>query len=158
MPSKDGSSLEDDYTLAFLRNGGFFPLTDVVVQSNLLPVSDMAPAHRVERIPGTLQRGRFFLNPVFAMENYLQRDLPRLADLGVDGLELRWAGELVLQDANLRHPLQRSDFAAAWRQMLQTVSDEMWAVAAQGGNDYVLGVAEAVPAFLSTTTITPSAT
>lgn len=139
--------LEDDYTLAFLRNGGFFPLTDVVVQSNLLPVSDMVPAHRVERIPGTLQRGRFFLNPVFAMENYLQQDLTRLADLGIDGLELRWAGELVLQDANLRHPLQRSDFAAAWRQMLQTVSDEMGAVAAQGGNDYVLGVAEAVTRF-----------
>ena len=139
--------LEDDYTLAFLRNGGFFPLTDVVIQSNLLPISDMVPAHRVEKIPGSLQRGRFLLNPIFAMENYLQQDLPRLVALGVDGLELRWAGELVLQDANPGHPLQRSDFAAAWRQMLQTISDEMGAVAAQGGNEYVLGVAEAVTRF-----------
>ena len=118
-----------------------------MIQSNLLPVSDMVPAHRVEKIPGTLQRGRFFLNPVFAMQSYLQQDLPRLAALGVDGLELRWAGELVLQDANLRHPLQRSEFASAWRQMLQTVAAEMGAVAAQGGNEYVLGVAEAVTRF-----------
>ena len=139
--------LEDDYTLAFIRNGGFFPLTDVVIQANLLPVSDLVPALKVERIPGSLQRGRFFLNPIFAIDNYLRRDMPSLVALGVDGMELRWAGELVLQDTNLRHPLQRSEFAATWRQMLQTISDEMGAVAAQGGNEYVLGVAEAVTDF-----------
>ena len=139
--------LEDDYTLAFLANGGFIPPIDVVTEASLLPVTDMVSTDMVSTIPAELKRNRFLLNPLFATERYLQRDVPRLAALGVDGLELRWAGELVLKDANRAHPLERTEFAQAWHRMLTTVRDTMGSAAAQGGNAYVLGAADTVTQF-----------
>ena len=149
--------LEDDYTLAFLRNGGFFPLTDALIQPNLLPVTDLVASKLVftfgsghelgARVPAELRTGRFLLNPLYAMERYVRRDVPRLAQLGVDGLELRWAGELLLQSSGERWHLERGDYVQAWVQMLGMISGEMGAVAAQGGNDYVLGVADTITQF-----------
>ena len=136
--------LEDDYTLAFLRNGGFFPPTDAVILPNLLPMTDMIASASRLYVPPALRRNQFFLNPVFALDRYVMNDVPRLAALGVDGLELRWAGELVLKDANPRHPLERTEFGQAWRQMLGTIRDKTGSAAAQGGNAYVLGAVDAV--------------
>ena len=139
--------LEDDYTLAFLRNRGFFPLSDVVIQPNLLPITDLVATAANLEVPTELRRGRFLLNPEYALRKYVQKDVPRLAMLGVDGLELRWAGELVLKDANPQNPLERSEFTEAWRRILRTIADWMGSVASQGGNDYVLGVADTVTQF-----------
>ena len=136
--------VEADYTLAFLQNGGFFPLTDGVIQPNLLPVSDLVAAAANVEVPRELRKNRFFLNPTFARLRYLEREAPRLAELGVDGVELRWSGELLLKDINPRFPLERTEFAESWRQMLTLVSDTMGSAAAQGGNGYVLGVADTV--------------
>ncbi len=136
--------LEDDYTLAFLRNGGFFPPTDAVIQPNLLPMTDMIASSSRLHVPAALRRNQFLLNPVFALNRYVKTDAARLAALGVDGLELRWAGELVLKDANPRHPLERTEFGQAWRQMLGAIRGTMGSVAAQGGNAYVLGAVDAV--------------
>ena len=139
--------LESDFTLAILENGGFLPVTDVVLQSNLLPVSDLISYGLGQEVPRELRRNRFFLNAVFATERYLLPEAPRLAALGVDGLELRWTGELLLPDANPIHPLQRSQGVAAWRRMLSIAADEMGSVAAQGGNDYLLGIADTITQF-----------
>ena len=136
--------LEDDYMLAFLRNGGFFPPTDAVILPNLLPMTDMIASASRLYVPAALRRNQFFLNPVFALNRYVMTDAARLAALGVDGLELRWAGELVLKDANPRHPLERTQFGQAWRQMLRAIRDETGSAAAQGGNAYVLGAVDAV--------------
>ncbi len=136
--------VEADYTLAFLQNGGFFPLTDGVIQPNLLPVSDLVAAAANVEVPRELRKNRFFLNPAFARTRYLQKEAPRLAELGVDGMELRWSGELLLKDINPRFPLERTEFAASWREMLTLVSDTMGSAAAQGGNGYVLGAADTV--------------
>ena len=136
--------VEADYTLAFLQNGGFFPLTDGVIQPNLLPVSDLIAAAANVEVPRELRKNRFFLNPAFARTRYLQKEAPRLAELGVDGMELRWSGELLLKDINPRFPLERTEFAASWREMLTLVSDTMGSAAAQGGNGYVLGAADTV--------------
>ena len=136
--------LEDDYTLAFLRNGGFFPPTDAVILPNLLPMTDMIASASRLYVPAALRRNQFFLNPVFALNRYVMTDVANLAALGVDGLELRWAGELVLKDANPRHPLERTEFGQAWRQMLGTIRDKTGSAAAQGGNAYVLGAVDAV--------------
>jgi hypothetical protein len=136
--------VEADYTLAFLQNGGFFPLTDCVIQPNLLPVSDLVASAANVEVPRELRKNRFFLNPAFALTRYLQKEAPRLAELGVDGMELRWSGELLLKDVNPRFPLERSEFAASWREMLTLISDTMGSAAAQGGNGYVLGSADTV--------------
>ena len=136
--------VEADYTLAFLQNGGFFPLTDGVIQPNLLPVSDLVAAAANVEVPRELRKNRFFLNPAFARTRYLQKEAPRLAELGVDGMELRWSGELLLKDINPRFPLERTEFAASWREMLTLISDTMGSAAAQGGNGYVLGSADTV--------------
>ncbi len=139
--------LESDYTLALLENGGFLPVTNVVLQSNLLPVSDLISYGLGQEVPRELKRNRFFLNAVYATERYLLPEAPRLAELGVDGLELRWAGELLLPDANPIHPLQRTEAAGAWRRQLTVIADAMGSVAAQGGNAYVLGIADTVTQF-----------
>ena len=136
--------LEDDYTLAFLRNGGFFPPTDAVILPNLLPMTDMIASASRLYVPAALRRNQFFLNPVFARNRYVMTDAARLAALGVDGLELRWAGELVLKDANPRHPLERTQFGQAWHQMLAAIRDETGSASAQGGNAYLLGAVDAV--------------
>ena len=139
--------LEGDYTLAFLRNGGFLPLTDVAIQPNLLPTTDMVSYGSRQEVPRQLTRNRFFLNLVLAAQRYLEPEVPRLAKLGVDGLELRWTGELLIPDANPRHPLERSQAAGAWRDMLEIILDGMNSAAVQGGNDYVLGAADTVSDF-----------
>ena len=136
--------VEADYTLAFLQNGGFFPLTDGVIQPNLLPVSDLIAAAANVEVPRELRKNRFFLNPAFARTRYLEKEAPRLAELGVDGMELRWSGELLLKDINPRFPLERTEFAASWREMLTLITDTMGSAAAQGGNGYVLGAADTV--------------
>ena len=139
--------LEDDYTLGLLRSRGFFPVTDVMIQPNLLPISDMVPSSLFDVVPPFLRRGLFFLNADFASDRYLAPDLSRMAELDVDGLELRWAGELVLKDANPWRGLDRNQVPAAWRTLLQTVVDATGSVAVQGGNDYVLGIADTVTHF-----------
>ena len=136
--------VEADYTLAFLQNGGFFPLTDGVIQPNLLPVSDLVTAAANVEVPRELRKNRFFLNPRFARNRFLEREAARLAELGVDGIELRWSGELLLKDINPRFPLERTAFAEAWREMLALVSETLGSAAAEGGNGYVLGVADTV--------------
>ena len=136
--------LEGDYTLAFLRNGGFLPLTDVMTQPNLLPTTDMVSYGTGQEVPRRLTRNRFFLNLAFATGRYLEPEMKRLAEMGVDGLELRWVGELLMPDANPRHPMERTEATEAWRRMLRIVSDTMGSVASQGGNDYVLGAADTV--------------
>ena len=139
--------LEDDYTLGLLRSRGFFPVTDVMIQPNLLPISDMVPSSLFDVVPPFLRRGLFFLNVDFASDRYLEQDVARLATLDVDGLELRWAGELVLKDANPWRGLDRNEAPDVWRRMLQTVVDMTGSVAVQGGNDYVLGLADTVTQF-----------
>ncbi len=136
--------VEADYTLAFLQNGGFFPLTDGVIQPNLLPVSDLVASAANVEVPRELRKNRFFLNPTFARGRYLEREAPRLAGLGVDGMELRWSGELLLKDVNPRFPLERTEFAASWREMLFLIGDTMGSATAQGGNGYVLGAADTI--------------
>jgi hypothetical protein len=136
--------VEADYTLAFLQNGGFFPLTDGVIQPNLLPVSDLVSSAANVAVPRELRKNRFFLNPVFARKSYLEKEAPRLAEIGVDGMEIRWSGELTLKDVNPRFPLERTEFAESWREMLALASESMGSAAAQGGNGYVLGAVDTV--------------
>ena len=107
-------------------------------------MTDMIASASRLHVPAALRRNQFLLNPVFALNRYVMTDATKLAALGVDGLELRWAGELVLKDANPRHPLERTEFGQAWRQMLGTIRDKMGSAAAQGGNAYVLGAVDAV--------------
>ena len=92
--------LEDDYTLGFLVNRGFSPLTDVIMRPSLLPYSDLVPVSEGDDVPQELRRARFLLNVGYATDRFVRRDGPRLAELGVDGIEVRWAGELLLPDAN----------------------------------------------------------
>ena len=136
--------LEADYSLAFLGSGGFFPMVDTILQTNLLPLSDVIATTAGAAVPDDLKRNQFLLNPVFAKERYLEPESKRLAELGVDGLELRWSGELVFKDLNPGHPLERSDFGNVWASMLGTVAATMGTAAAQGGNDYVLGAADTI--------------
>ena len=136
--------VEADYTLAFLQNGGFFPLTDGVIQPNLLPVSDLVASAANVEVPRELRKNRFYSQPDLCPRPLFAREAPRLADLGVDGMELRWSGELLLKDINPRYPLERTEFAGSWREMLTLISDTMGSSAAQGGNGYVLGAADTV--------------
>ena len=138
--------LETDYVLALLRNGGFSPLTDAVIQPSLLPLSDLIDT-RASQVPDEVRRGVFLLNPDFALRRYVPREIKRLNGYGVDGLELRWAGELVLKDANPRDPLERSEHAEVWQRILRMSSETLGMAASQGGNEYVLGFAETVTQF-----------
>ena len=136
--------LEGDYRLAFLQNRGFLPLTDIVFLPNLLPITDLVSYGMGQEVPRSLTRNRFLLNLVYAIDKYVEPETRKLVEMGVDGLELRWAGEMLLPDSNRRRPLERSDAAEEWRRMLRIISETTGSVGTVGGNGFVLGVADTV--------------
>lgn len=118
--------LQNQYTWAFEANGGFSPRSDVARGVNRLPVYDRL-AHR------------YVLNPIFAFERYISRDVPTLAGWGVGGVLLTDVDGIALDDHNEQHPLNRQQYVATWREILAYVRQQTGWVGVSGSNDYLVG-------------------
>lgn len=122
--------LEDNYLDAWARNGGFSARNDVIRDASRLQVNGWG--------------GHFLLSPVVAYHKFAMRDIPRMAELGVDGLDLENFGKVVLSDNNRVYPATRAQFAQTWLAIAELAKQKLGQVAVQGGNTYLLKVADKV--------------
>jgi hypothetical protein len=83
--------------------------------------------------------GFYLINPVIARTNYAERDLPKHKSLGADGINLTFAGNLVMSDTNERFPLSREGVAEEWMKILGLSREMLGTAMVSGSNDYVLG-------------------
>lgn len=120
--------LQAQYTWAVDGNGGFSARSDVVRGANRLPVQGPLP-------------NSYVLNPIFALRQFVRPSVKTLADWGVEGILIPAAAELDLVDRNQDHPLTRSEYADAWRQIISTARQTTGWVGATGANAYALGAA-----------------
>ena len=121
--------VEDQYLFAIEGNGGFSTRADVVKAA-----SRLAMTNAMERV--------FLLNPVFARQRYAEPDTAALARMGVRGVLVRYAGEIVLRDHNETHPLDRAAFAEQQRGLLGLARERTGWAGAHGASDYLVGAAD----------------
>jgi hypothetical protein len=120
--------LFDDYLVISPRARGVFPRTDAVRSTNGLPMGDASQG--------------YLLNPQVAMLKFAQMDMPKMADMGADGLLLNLFATLAMPDANDRYPLSREGFAATWIEIANLARAQFGAVAMTGGNSYAVPYAD----------------
>ncbi len=123
--------LQDQYVLAFDRNGGFSAHSDVVRAPNQLPITTPAGQHRI-----------YLLNPIFSRDRYLVPDVSELGGLGVEGLIVSDVGRIVLADYNHDNPLSPQQFIEVWRENLRYIREAMGWVGVAGPNDALLGAVD----------------
>lgn len=122
--------LEDNYIDAYSQNGGFSRRGDVVRDPSRLPI-------RNEWSPG-FRRDRYLLSPLVALENFARRDIPRVAELGVSGLDFERFGWTLISDRNANYRAERRDVAEAWTEIVKLSRDYMGGAVVQGGNMYLV--------------------
>jgi len=115
--------LTDNYLVVLPEGRGALPYSDAMRGVDGLP----------------LRQGEFFLlNPQVALLKFALRDIPRMADLGANGLRLNYFAGLTVPDTNDRYPLSRESFAASWMQIAALAREQFGAVAMSGGNSYAI--------------------
>lgn len=121
--------LEDNFLDANQSHGGFSPRNDVVRSASKTPIHS----------------GRnFLISPIVAYDKFGRDSIPKMADLGVAGLDLKKLGELLIYDRNDTARAERFDTAAAWLNIAALARKLMGRVAIQGGNAFFLAVADKV--------------
>jgi hypothetical protein len=119
--------LADDYLVALPGGRGVFPFSDAIRGVDGLPVG---------------QGGTYFINPQVSLRRFATRDVPRMAELGADGLWLQNFAGVAVPDTNDRYPLSREGFAASWMQIADLARQQFGAVAMTGGNSYAIPYAD----------------
>ncbi len=119
--------LEDDYLSAFSYAEGFYPSRDAIRGLNKLIMVDDREEEK-----------RFLLNPYLAYKKFAQRDIPKISEYGVNGLEFSQIGNVVLSDRNRKYPLQRGESASYYLQILNLAKNNFDKILVQGGNMYTL--------------------
>jgi hypothetical protein len=128
--------LEDDYLTAYRGNWGFIERIHVTRRLNRLPVFD----DRSQPGQGQFIKRAFVLNPRWAYEIYAKNDIPKTRELGVDGLELRWFGEIAFIDTNEFHPFTREGYVNEYMERIVKLARENFGwVGVHGINTYTLG-------------------
>lgn len=121
--------LEDNFLDANQTNGGFSTRTDVVRTAAKTPVHSGR---------------RFLISPIVAYDKFGRQTIPKMAELGVAGLDLKKLGELLIYDRNDTARAERYDTAAAWLNIAAMAKKTMGRVMVQGGNAFFLAVADKV--------------
>lgn len=120
--------LEDDYISAFDYAKGFYPAKEGVRGLNRLVMTGKSNE----------EKEKFLLNPCFAYQEFAQRDIPRMKEYGISGLEFSQIGNIVLSDRNRKYPLQRKESASYYLEILNLARENFQKVLIQGGNMYTL--------------------
>ncbi len=120
--------LQEDYLSVAPGAPGVMPYLDAVRGVDGLPI-------------GGADTG-YLLNPQISLRSYAGKDIPRMALLGADGLEIQTFARMTLPDKNTRYPLSRESFAASWMQIAQLSRKQLGAVALDGNNIYAVPYAD----------------
>jgi hypothetical protein len=119
--------MTDNYIIVLPEGRGAVPYSDAIRGVDGLPVRE----------------GEFFLlNPQVSLRKFAVRDIPKMADLGADGLRLNSFAGLAVPDTNDRYPLSREGFAASWMQIAELTRGQFGSVAMSGGNSYAVPYAD----------------
>jgi hypothetical protein len=119
--------LTDNYIVVLPEGRGAFPYSDAMRGVDGLPIR---------------QGGFFLLNPQVSLRKFALRDIPKMSDLGADGLRLNYFATLTVPDTNDRYPLSRENFAASWMQIADLAREQFGVVAMTGGNTYAIPYAD----------------
>jgi len=129
--------LQDNYVDAYEDNGGFSPRTDVVRSPAKLPIMAVGFGFGFS---GT----RYILSPGIALREYAAKDIPKIAEFGVDGLDFERFGWTLLSDRNAYYTAERFEVAQTWSEIVKLAREHMGGAIIQGGNVYLLPLADKV--------------
>lgn len=127
--------LQDNYIDAYDDNGGFSTRRDIVRSPAKLPITGWTRGYSSDR---------FLLSPLAALNRYAARDIPRLAEMGVSGLNFERFGWNLISDRNDNYIAERADVAEAWGEILRMSREHMGGAVIQGGNVYMLPLVDQV--------------
>ena len=127
--------LQDNYIDAYDDNGGFSTRRDIVRSPSKLPITGFSRG---------FNRGRYLLSPLAALERFAARDIPIMAQWGVAGLDFERFGWNLIFDRNDRYRAERADVAQAWSEIVRLSREHMGGAMVQGGNVYLLPLADKV--------------
>lgn len=127
--------LQDNYVDAYTDNGGFSTRRDIVRTPARLPVTGRSEGYRSDR---------YLLSPGAALERFAVRDIPQLARLGAHGLDFERFGWNLISDRNERYRAERDEVAATWLEIVRLAKEHMGGAIIQGGNVYLLPMADKV--------------
>jgi len=127
--------LGDNYVDAYEDNGGFSTRTDVVRSPAKLPITGFGIG-----FAGT----RYILSPGIALRDYASRDIPRMAQLGVNGIEFERFGWTLISDRNAYYTAERFEVAETWSNIVRLAREHLGGAIIQGGNVYLLPLADKV--------------
>lgn len=137
--------LEDDYMFGYTFSSGGI-IGQIPGLRNIWPDWSYGFNSRWDTVRGVNKLpvfegsgGIFLLNPVIARDDYLERDLPTHKSLGVDGVNLRQMGAMVMSDTNDRFPLSREEVAETWMKMADRQRQVLGGAIVTGPNAYVFG-------------------
>jgi hypothetical protein len=74
--------------------------------------------------------------------HYLQQDMEKFKELGVDGLSHNMMGEMLFSDGNPKKPSTRKQSAEVYQEMLRLTKEELGSARITYGNAYLLGQAD----------------
>ncbi len=137
--------LEDDYMFGYTFSSGGI-IGQIPGLRNIWPNWSYGFNSRWDTVRGVNKLpvfegsgGIYLLNPVIARNNYLERDLPTHRAMGIDGVNLRQMGSMVMSDTNDRYPLSRQEVAETWMKMADREREVLGGAIVSGPNAYVLG-------------------
>ncbi|MEW6229146.1 MAG: DUF5696 domain-containing protein [Bacillota bacterium] len=116
--------LEDNYLDAFKGNRGFSARRDVM--------------RGVDKLPRFIEPDNFFLSPEAGLR-IASRDIPKIAKYDVDGLDLRYIGQVPMSDTNRKYSAGRHETTAKWLRIMDLTRDTFGSVGSIGSNMYVVG-------------------
>lgn len=116
--------LEDNYLDAFRGNGGFSTRMDVL--------------RGYDKLPRFIEPDNFFLTPGAAIR-HASHDMPIVAKLGVDGIDIRYLGQYALSHTERRRSERRDEVTAKWLKLADLARRTFGSVGSIGGDMYVLG-------------------
>jgi Family of unknown function (DUF5696) len=116
--------LQDNYLGSAPGAAGVMPYLDAIRGVDGLPIGDSETG--------------YMLNPQVSLRRFAARDVPKMAALGADGLELESFASMAIPDKNLSYPLSREGFAASWMQIASLARKQFGSVAMVGSNTYTL--------------------
>ena len=116
--------LQDNYLGSAPGAAGVLPYLDAIRGVDGLPIGDSDTG--------------YLLNPQVSLRRFAARDIPKMAALGGDGLELESFASMAIPDKNLTYPLSREGFAASWMQIASMARQQFGSTSMIGSNTYTL--------------------
>lgn len=127
--------LQDNYIDAYADNRGFSRRTEVVRDPSRLPIRGWSPGYRSDR---------YLISPMVAYQKFALKDIPKMAEFGVTGLDLERFGWTLISDRNANYRAERDQVAKVWSDIVRLAKEQMGSVIVQGGNVYLLPLVDKV--------------